>query len=56
MSSHSFQYIGAGNTIETAYPSKGGVTIQENEVITDDGAKVFYTSTDQEVTLELVMV
>ena len=47
VSSHSFQYIGAGNTIESAYPSKGGITIQENEVITDDGAKINYTSTDQ---------
>ena len=47
VSSHSFQYIGAGNTIETAYPSKGGIVIQENEVITTDGARVNYTSTDQ---------
>ena len=47
VSSHSFQYIGAGNTIENAYPSRGGVVIQENEVITDDGARVNYTSTDQ---------
>ena len=47
VSSHSFQYIGAGNTIETAYPSKGGVVIPDNEVITDDGGKINYTSTDQ---------
>ena len=47
VSSHSFQYIGAGNTIETAYPSKGGVSIPENEVVTDDGGKINYTSTDQ---------
>ena len=47
VSSHSFQYIGAGNTIETAYPSRGGVTIQENEVIKNDGGEVTYTSTDQ---------
>ena len=47
VSSHSFQYIGAGNTIETAYPSRGGVTIQENEVIKLDGGEVTYTSTDQ---------
>ena len=47
VSSHSFQYIGAGNTIETAYPSRGGVTIQENEVIKIDGGEVTYTSTDQ---------
>ena len=47
VSSQSFQYVGSGNTIETAYPSRGGITIQENEVITDDGAKINYTSTDQ---------
>ena len=48
VSSHSFQYIGAGNTIETAYPSRGGVTIQENEVVKLDGGEVVYTSTDQD--------
>ena len=48
VSSQSFQYIGAGNTIETAYPSRGGVTIQENEVVKLDGGEVVYTSTDQD--------
>jgi len=48
VSSQSFQYIGAGNTIETAYPSRGGVTIQENEIIKLDGGEVVYTSTDQD--------
>ena len=48
VSSHSFQYIGAGNTIETAYPSKGGITIQENEIIKLDGGDIAYTSTDQQ--------
>ena len=48
VSSHSFQYIGAGNTIENAYPSKGGVTIQENEVVKFDGGEIVYTSTDQD--------
>ena len=47
VSSHSFQYIGAGNTIESAYPSNGGVTIQENEIIKSDGGEINYTSTDQ---------
>ena len=47
VSSHSFQYIGAGNTIESAYPSRGGVSIVENEVITKDGGQINYTSTDQ---------
>jgi hypothetical protein len=48
VSSQSFQYIGAGNTIESAYPSRGGVTIQNNEVLKLDGGQVVYTSTDQD--------
>ena len=47
VSSHSFQYIGAGNNIENVYPSRGGVSIPENEVIKLDGGEVNYTSTDQ---------
>ena len=48
VSSHSFEYIGAGNSIEFARPSKGGVTIQENEVIKLNGGEIAYTSTDQD--------
>ena len=48
VSSHSFEYIGAGNTIELARPSKGGVTIRENEVVKLNGGEVVYTSTDQD--------
>lgn len=48
VSSHSFEYIGAGNTIEIARPSKGGVTIQANEVIKTNGGEIVYTSTDQD--------
>jgi hypothetical protein len=48
VSSHSFEYIGAGNTIEIARPSKGGVTIRENEVIKNNGGEIVYTSTDQD--------
>ena len=47
-SGHSFEYIGAGNSIEFARPSKGGVTIQENEVIKLNGGEIVYTSTDQD--------
>ena len=43
----SFEYIGAGNTIESARPSKGGVTRQQNEVVRINGGEVVYTSTDQ---------
>ena len=46
-SSHSFQYIGAGNSIDGARPSQGGVPIKENEVVMEEGGSVIYTSTDQ---------
>ena len=46
-SSHSFEYVGAGNTILTARPSVGGIVVQENEVVQEDGGLVIYTSTDQ---------
>ncbi len=46
-SSHAFEFIGAGNTIEGARPAQGGVTIQENEVVQNNGGLVVYTSTDQ---------
>ena len=48
VSSHSFEYIGAGNTIEIARPSKGGVTIRANEVVKINGGEIVYTSTDQD--------
>jgi hypothetical protein len=46
-SSHSFEYIGAGNEIDGARPSQGGVPIKANEVIKEDGGSIVYTSTDQ---------
>ena len=46
-SSHTFEYVGSGNDIVSATPKRGGVTDQENEVLTEDGGKVLYTSTDQ---------
>ena len=46
-SSHTFEYVGSGNDITTATPKRGGVTIQANEVVTTNGGKVVYTSTDQ---------
>ena len=46
-SSHTFEYVGSGNTITLATPKRGGVTIHENEVVTTNGGKVVYTSTDQ---------
>ena len=46
-SSHTFEYVGSGNFISTATPQRGGVTIQANEVVTESGGQVLYTSTDQ---------
>jgi hypothetical protein len=46
-SGHSFQYIGAGDYIDTALPWLGGVPIQENETVSKNGGLVVYTSTDQ---------
>ena len=47
VSSHSFEWVGSGNNINTAKPALGGVTIRENEVIKLNGGQVVYTSTDQ---------
>lgn len=46
-SSHSFEYVGAGITLLNALPFRGGITIQENEVVSKNGGLVVYTSTDQ---------
>jgi hypothetical protein len=46
-SSHTFEYVGSGNDIATATPLRGGVASQENEVVTRNGGKVVFTSTDQ---------
>lgn len=46
-SSHSFQWVGSGNNINTAKPALGGVVIPDNEVVKIDGGEVVYTSTDQ---------
>ena len=46
-SSHSFEWVGSGNDIDFAKPGLGGVVIQENEVVEEDGGQVVYTSTDQ---------
>jgi hypothetical protein len=46
-SSHTFEYVGAGNDIASATPLRGGVPIQENEVVSRNGGRVVFTSTDQ---------
>jgi hypothetical protein len=46
-SSHTFEYVGSGNDITTATPSRGGVAIPANEIIETAGGRVVFTSTDQ---------
>ena len=46
-SSHSFEYIGTGTSINNATPFQGAVPIKENEVVALDGAQIPFTSTDQ---------
>ena len=48
VSSHSFEFIGAGNTLENAKPSKGGVTNRDNEIVKLNGGQIVFTSTDQD--------
>jgi hypothetical protein len=46
-SSHTFEWIGTGDTLATALPQTGAMPIQANEVIETNGGSVVYTSTDQ---------
>ena len=46
-SSHSFEYVGSGMTMNQALPRNGGVAIPENSVVSEDGGVVVHTSTDE---------
>ena len=46
-SSHSFEYVGSGTSINTSLPFEGALSIKENEVVFTDGAQIPFTSTDQ---------
>ena len=46
-SGHSLEYIGSGTEISSALPAQGGVPIQENETVAQNGGLVVFTSTDQ---------
>ena len=47
-SGHSFEYIGTGTDINISTPFQGSIPIKENEVVARDGARVPFTSTDQQ--------
>jgi hypothetical protein len=46
-SGHTFEFVGSGTNVNTALPYLGGVPITENQVITANGGKVYFTGTDQ---------
>ena len=46
-SSHSFEYIGSGTSINTSTPFQGAIPIKDNEIVALDGAQIPFTSTDQ---------
>jgi hypothetical protein len=46
-SSHSFEYVGSGTSINTSLPFQGALPIKENEIVALDGAQIPFTSTDQ---------
>ena len=52
-SSYTFEHVGSGIDINTARPSQGGVSIPENQAISEQGGKVVYTSTDEKGNLKV---
>lgn len=46
-SGHTFEYVGSGTNLYTALPDFGGQPDPVKEVVSLNGGKVFYTSTDQ---------
>ena len=46
ISSHQFEFVGAGTDINTCLPQLGGVPVQANEVVMRRGGRAYYTSTD----------
>lgn len=48
-SSHTFEYVGAGNILASALPSNGGVPVPDGEGVEDDNnaGKVFFTATNE---------
>ena len=46
-SSHTFEWVGTGNTLVNALPATGAMPVQENEIVEEGGGSVVFTSTDQ---------
>ena len=46
-SSHSFEYVGSGISINNSLPFEGAQPIKANEIVASKGAQIPFTSTDQ---------
>jgi hypothetical protein len=46
-SSHTFEWVGTGDSLANALPATGAMPVQANEVLQLDGGVVVFTSTDQ---------
>jgi len=46
-SGHTFEWVGAGTDINTSLPYLGGTAIVENQVLQENGGKVYFTGTDE---------
>jgi hypothetical protein len=47
-SGHTFEWVGSGTNVNTALPYLGGTPISENQVVTVNQGRVYYTATDQQ--------
>lgn len=46
-SGHTFEWIGAGTNVNTALPYLGGIPLAENQAVSVNQGKIYYTGTDQ---------
>lgn len=46
-SGHTFEFVGSGTNVNNALPYLGGVAISENQVVTVNQGKVYFTATDE---------
>jgi len=47
-SGHTFEWVGSGTNVNTALPYLGGIPLSENQVVTINQGRIYYTATDQQ--------
>ena len=51
--SYLFEHVGSGLAIDSARPIKGGVSVPENQTVSEQGGKIIYSSVDEKGNLKL---